>query len=204
MIFYYKGHHSRAMCSSCKAMRPTTFDYRDMPFSDGSGTVADVLVGVCQVCDEAIQIPAQSIAAISKSSPKATQSLEAMFPAPYLELLDLACYKIDPQAPAHLRKGLLLFYIHRVAQGALDRSSLSGMLKALEARKALKSPVRKRLSMKVPERQQAQLAAIAESTGLKKTDVLRAVFGFIEEDIVQERSPELLRQMQEFSVLAAG
>ena len=78
------------------------------------------------------------------------------------------------------------------------------MLKALEARKALKSPVRKRLSMKVPERQQAQLAAIAESTGLKKTDVLRAVFGFIEEDIVQERSPELLRQMQEFSVLAAG
>jgi hypothetical protein len=75
MNFYYKGHHSRAMCSSCKAMRPTTFDYRDMPFSDGSGTVADVLVGVCQVCDQAIQIPAQSMAAISKSSAKATQSL---------------------------------------------------------------------------------------------------------------------------------
>ena len=28
MNFYYKGHHSRAMCSLCKAMRSTTF--RDM------------------------------------------------------------------------------------------------------------------------------------------------------------------------------
>ena len=58
------GDTSRAFCAVCNDVVPTTAALRDVPFSDGSGTVSDLLVGVCDHCDAVVSIPAQSIAQI--------------------------------------------------------------------------------------------------------------------------------------------
>jgi hypothetical protein len=60
-----EGDKSKAICSHCKKMVSTTFAYRDVPFSDGSGVVKNILVGVCDHCDLVVSIPAQSTPAIS-------------------------------------------------------------------------------------------------------------------------------------------
>lgn len=55
------GGKSSAICEGCARVVPTTFLYRDVPFSDGVGVARDVLAAVCDECNEVVAIPAQSV-----------------------------------------------------------------------------------------------------------------------------------------------
>jgi hypothetical protein len=65
MTSYNPGDKSSAVCQSCETVVPTTFALRDVPCSDGSGTVPGVLAAVCDLCGDVVAIPAQSTAAIT-------------------------------------------------------------------------------------------------------------------------------------------
>ncbi|WP_156516805.1 hypothetical protein [Paraburkholderia caribensis] len=62
-----EGDKGKAICASCNAIVPTTFLRRDVPFSDKSGKVANLLVSVCDICGATVAIPAQSVPAIKKA-----------------------------------------------------------------------------------------------------------------------------------------
>jgi hypothetical protein len=64
------GDKQKAVCYKCKAVKNTTFYLRDVPFSDGSGIVKNILVGVCDFCDGVIITPHQSTPAIKKELDK--------------------------------------------------------------------------------------------------------------------------------------
>lgn len=51
---------SKAICFNCKDVVATTFLYKDVPFSDGSGVVENILAAVCDVCGEVVATPAQA------------------------------------------------------------------------------------------------------------------------------------------------
>lgn len=51
-----------------------TYLYRDLPLRDGSIVVKDVLVGVCDQCQEAIVIPAQSTPIIATALKRLNQT----------------------------------------------------------------------------------------------------------------------------------
>jgi hypothetical protein len=72
MKHWKEGEKGRAVCERCATVVVTTFKVRDVPFSDGSGVVKDILACVCDNCSEVVGIPAQStpaIAAARKSIP---------------------------------------------------------------------------------------------------------------------------------------
>ncbi len=50
----------RACCYTCNKFVDITYMHRDVPFSDDSGVVKDVLVGVCTICDNVCALPATS------------------------------------------------------------------------------------------------------------------------------------------------
>jgi len=58
----------RAECDNCGKFTPVTFKYRDVPFEGNIGVVEDILVGVCDECDQVIVVPSQS-------SPKIKETL---------------------------------------------------------------------------------------------------------------------------------
>lgn len=60
------GDKSKAICSRCSQMRAITFSERDVPPSSGKGTVRGVIVGVCDVCDDVVSIPHQSVPRIKE------------------------------------------------------------------------------------------------------------------------------------------
>ncbi len=64
MKLFRAGEKSKGVCEQCTGIVDATFHYRDVPFSDGSGVVKDILALVCDTCDEVIAIPAQSTPAI--------------------------------------------------------------------------------------------------------------------------------------------
>lgn len=59
-----EGGCSKALCEYCDSIVATRFSRRDITFSDGSGLVKDLLVGVCAECDSTVSIPAVSLPAI--------------------------------------------------------------------------------------------------------------------------------------------
>lgn len=57
---FYEGEKSQAICENCEGLVSSTFLYRHVPFSDGSGIVYNLLAGVCDRCDSVVSIPASS------------------------------------------------------------------------------------------------------------------------------------------------
>jgi hypothetical protein len=64
---YQEGEKSKAICETCHQIVTTTFARRDVPFSDGNGEVKNILVSVCDHCDQVVAIPAQSTPAIREA-----------------------------------------------------------------------------------------------------------------------------------------
>ena len=52
-------------CETCKKFVQTTLSYRDMPYNEL--IVKDLLVGVCDICDNVTVIPHQSVPQIHKA-----------------------------------------------------------------------------------------------------------------------------------------
>ena len=65
MKIYNAGDSGKALCD-IDGLVTTTFRYRDVPLSDGSAVVKDILVGVCDRCGKVVSIPPQSVRAISQ------------------------------------------------------------------------------------------------------------------------------------------
>lgn len=201
--FFNEGDKSQAICGDCKKMRTTTLGYRDAPFSDGSGVAKNILVGICDHCGNVASIPAQSTPAISMARTKSSESVEAVLPAPYFDLLDLACFKIDPDFSLGLRKALLMFYVHRFANGAFEISRLKASSAALAKRPTMESKARRRLSIKTSLRLAHELDNVADKSSMNKTQTIKAIIGAIQEDIVNEGRPDLLRNFKDYAVFAA-
>lgn len=64
MKVFVEGSKGQAYCESCVRFTPTTLKYRDVPFDDGRGVAEQILVDVCDHCDEVLAVPPQSVPAI--------------------------------------------------------------------------------------------------------------------------------------------
>ena len=67
MKIFIEGDKSTAFCFCCSDIVQTTFFLRNVSFSDGRGIAMDILVGVCDKCEQVVAIPAQSVPAISRA-----------------------------------------------------------------------------------------------------------------------------------------
>ena len=65
MKLYRPGDKSRAICTLCGSVVPTTLAPRDVPFSDGAGSARGVLAATCDHCGSVVAVPAQSTPAIT-------------------------------------------------------------------------------------------------------------------------------------------
>lgn len=205
MKFFHAGEHSRAICETCAKVHATTFVYRDVPFSDAPGTVKDILVGVCNGCGQVVSIPAQSTAAIRSNRERATESIEALLPASYVEALDLACHTIDPLASLDLRKRVLLFYVHQFAVGAINIARLKkGRALSSSATPENSGAVRKRLSFKISKAMAQEFEQVVAQAEMNKTDVLRALVAEIKHDVVDQAKASHLALMRTIYAVASA
>jgi hypothetical protein len=203
MKLHYPGEKSRAVCGT-DGLVSTTFAYRDVPFSDGSGVAKQVLVGVCDRCGEVVSIPPQSTPAIGAARDKADVSIEAMLPAMYVDALDLACYRIDPGVSRDFRKRLLMYYVHRYASGKMSPRSIAKITNnvGVALHKGAPSAVRRRLSMKVSPAMSRSVEKLLAATKLTKTELFKSLVVQIEEEIVEPRRPANLEELQALASVA--
>ena len=200
MKLYKQGDKSKAVCETCKDVISTTFDYRTVPFSEGSGEVKNILVAVCDACDAVIATPPQSTPAIKNARETATKSIEVKLPAPYLEILDLAAYRIDAMASTSFRKSLLTYYIH-LHYGLIKTDN---MPKRSIVKSYPKKVPTKRLSLKVAPRLYDEFEYIMDATDLKTTGMIKEIVQEIEKDIVRPKKPKHLVELQRLAMVTTA
>jgi hypothetical protein len=205
MKLYVEGEKGRAVCGR-DGLSSMTFSRRDVPFSDGGGQAKDILVGVCDKCGEVIAIPPQSTPAIRAAREKAVLPIEANLPAVYLDALDLACYRIDPNASQDFRKRLLLYYVVASSRNKALAKKISGNLMKLDGafQAGERSKNRRRLSMKVTSFLSDRVDGLMIQTNLNRTDLLKSLVVQIDKDIVKPAKPANLAKLQDLAAVAAG
>ncbi len=202
---HYSGEKGRAICGTDGGVS-TTFKYRDVPFSDGSGTARQILVGICDICDKVVAIPPQSTPAIRAARKSADVSIEARLPALYLDALDLACFRINPNVTPDFRKRLLMYYVHRSLRTKSATRRLAKVL-ANSSSAFLKLPQtpseQRRLSMKVSAAMSRDVNHLLKETNLTKTKLFKSLVVQINEDIVVPEKPENLDTLQTLAMVAS-
>lgn len=203
MKLYVESEKGRAICHR-DGLVTTTFQYRDVPFSDGSGIVTDVLVALCDVCGDLVAIPPQSTPAIKAEREKANVSVETQLPAFYLETLDLAAYRIAPHLSTDFRKNLIAYYVHGFAQDQKRQATLPTTLKMFQTAfpAAEQQKRRKRLSMKVTPSLYQDISQLMAATAMSRTDLIKSLVGHIHREVILPEKPRELAALRTFA--AAG
>lgn len=202
MEFHQAGDKSKAICEDCGSLVPATFAYRDVPFGDGNGVAKDVLAIVCDSCDRVVALPAQSTPAVVRARKAVEIPLEVSLTAPEMDLLDLAAFRIDPQAGTKLRKTLIAYFLRRLSEDSESILRLQQNCLNFKKRRSSAAGIpSRRLSLKLAPRTDDNIRALMQSTGLKKTQLIRGVIGEIQEVLVLPDHPKELGKIREIADL---
>lgn len=197
MKLYKVGDKSKAICSHCKQMRAITFAERDVPLSSGKGTVKDVLVGACDVCDQVVSIPHQSVPRIKESIRNSRRPVEARIPRHLLDALGLACH--DLGFGAESSQVVFRYYLRRVA----SKAKLRAQLPMLAASEEATGPASARFSAKLNDQMYELLQSIENSGGLTLSDVIKGLILQIKKDVLDDKVEEVRRDLREVMLLSA-
>jgi len=171
MKIYKVGDEKTAECAVCQSFQTVVFQLRDVPFSDGTGVVKNVVAGVCKTCGSVAVIPFQSVPAIKRQLESQRRAVESRVPAHMIDILNLASARLGA-APDFVPL-LVKYYIHQLA---VNPSAAVQLLPLLTSELAT-GLANKRLSLKGREihndiSELKSLSNIANTTELLKGVVL--------------------------------
>lgn len=184
------GEKEKAACSNCNAFVTVTYKLRDVPFSDGSGIVKNVLVGVCEQCDSVCVLPHQSTPVVKAELDKQRKAVETRVPAHMLDILNLASAEVG--CSTRFSQVMMKYYIHALANKKISATKLS---KYIESDLA-KGKADKRFSLKGYNVQE-ELSELKLVTHLKSnSDLIKSVILKIKDDILEHKRPRSLSELK--------
>jgi len=185
------GDTKKVACDHCQSFEYSTFKLRNVPFSDASGIVKNVLAGVCDKCDSVTVIPSQSTPAIKKQLEVQRRSVESRVPSHMIDILNLASCQLS--GSIDFVPNLMKFYIHALSIN--DMKLIDSPLAILES-ELVKGKSQKRLSLK------GKMIA-DDISGLKKiinvkttSDLLKIVIFKIYDDVLIKKDKKQILNLK--------
>ncbi len=181
---------SRAVCDNCKKFVGITYRLRDVPLSDGAGTVKDVIAGVCDQCDSVCVLPHQSVPAVAETMSKTRKPVEGRVPAHMIDILRMASVEVG--GGSDFVPQLVKYYIHRMAQEDISTEQVARLLQT----KLASGKAQKRISLK-GRSVFDDVELVKSRTRLKTTsDILRGVILKINVDILQKKNKKTIKTLE--------
>lgn len=188
------GDTKKAACNSCKSFENVTFKLKDTPFSDGSGIVKNVLVGVCDRCNSVVVLPHQSAPAVKRQLEVQRKTLESRVPAHMVDILNLVSDELG--GGAEFIPSMMKFYIHSLSNRDISPQDISKYLHSDLA----KGKAQKRISLKgrhVIE----ELSHLKEITKINTTtDLIKSIVLKINDDILVNKKEKTIKQLKNIMV----
>lgn len=189
------GDSKKAVCTQCGSFQKITFRLKDTPFSDGSGIVKNVLVGVCDSCDSVAILPHQSTPAVKKQLEKQRKSIEIRVPAHMIDILNLASDKLG--GGTEFAPNIMKYYIHALSNNEISSNNISIFLDSDLA----KGVSQKRISLKGRHLEE-ELSLLKKLINVESTtDLLKIVVLKINDDLLVNESPIPMKQLK--NIIAA-
>lgn len=187
------GDIKKVICNECGSFQQVTFKLRDVPFSDNSGVVKNVLAGVCDCCDSVAVIPHQSTPVIKKQlEVQRRESVEVRVPAHMIDILNLASY--ETFGDIDFSSVLIKFYIHQFSKNEFNNSYINSICDS----DLFNGKAQKRLSIK-GRNIRKDLDLLKKSTKItKNSTLLKGVILKINDDLLvnkNEKSISLLNNI---------
>lgn len=181
---------SRAACQTCKKFVDVTYRLRDVPLSDGGDIVKDVLVGVCDICDDVCVLPHQSVPKVRKTLERQRKPIDSRVPAHMLDILNLASAEVG--GGADFVPNMLKYYLHAMAMNRMSPARLASYL----ASDLASGKSQKRISLK-GRRVSEHIEKVKELTEISSTsDVVKSVILKINDDILQKKSKKPIKALE--------
>ncbi|MEL4887912.1 hypothetical protein N6P31_12655 [Pectobacterium betavasculorum] len=195
MKIFKVGDTQGALCNTCQSYETATFQLKNVPFSDNSGVVKQVLVGVCDRCGNVAIIPHQSTPMIKKALNVQRKALESRVPAHMIDILNLASCELGGE-PDFIPT-LMKYYLHTLAA---DHAAAKDIPRFLQSDLA-KGKSEKRLSLK-GRHVATDIDVLKTTTNISSTtDLLKGIVLKIKEDVLVQRDEIHIKQLK--SIIAA-
>ncbi len=189
------GDTQKAVCNTCESFQNVTFGLRDTPFSDGSGIVKNVLVGVCDTCDSVAVLPHQSTPAVKKQLEKQRKSLESRVPAHMIDILNLVSDKLG--GGTEFVPNIMKYYIHALSNNEISSNNISRYLHSDLA----KGVAQKRISLKGRHLEEELILLKKLIEVESTTDLLKIVVLKINDDVLVNERPKPIGELK--NIMAA-
>lgn len=197
MKIFKVGDTHKAICENCQSLETAIFQLRDVPFSDGSGLVKNVLVGVCDKCDEVCLLPHQSTPAVKKQFETQRKPIESRLPAHMVDILNLASQEVS--GSTDMVPNLMKYYIHTLAS---DEKSARTIADFLESDLAI-GKAEKRLSLKgrliYEEVDTLKTISHIDNT----TDLIKSIILKINDDLLVKKRQGPIKQLRDIMAAVA-
>ncbi|MBM4805749.1 hypothetical protein HYO54_21930 [Vibrio parahaemolyticus] len=191
------GDTQKAICHTCQAIETVTFQLRNVPFSDGSGVVKNVLVGVCNNCDKVASLPHQSTPVVKKQLAKQRSSIESRVPAHFIDILNLASVEIS--GDIDFAPNIVKFYIHALNVGEIPRDDIRSYIDS----ELFQGKAQKRLSLK-GRMVAKEIESLKEQTNIRQTtDLIKSVVLKINNDLLIEKNKKYIKTLKNISAAIA-
>ncbi len=174
----------QAICEDCKKIVETTYLLRNVPFSDNSGVVKNVLVGVCNQCNSVVSLPHQSMPLVKEQLEKQRGTLESRVPAHFIDILNLASFELS--GSINFTATIIRYYLHNLSNENLSKKEVNNYLTCDLA----KGKAQKRLSIKGNNitRDIEKLKKITDINSTSK--LIKIIILKINEDILMKKNLE--------------
>lgn len=191
MKIFKVGDSQQTICEHCHSLETATFALRNVPFSDGSGIVKNVLVGVCNQCDQVSILPHQSAPVVNKQLEAQRKPIETRLPAHMIDILNLAAVEIG--GSTDFVPNLVKYYIHTLANDKTTAKKIDQFLKSGLA----KGKAEKRLSLKgrkiYSDIEELKITSRINNT----TELIKSVILKINEDILVKKETKSTRYLKD-------
>lgn len=191
------GDRSEAICGHCKDIVPTTFVVRAVRLEDAKVTVPNVLVAVCNRCDETAAIPAQSGPLLHDALEKAPTKVVARVSRRLEDALRLIAAEYGVR-DRDFRAPLLKYYLHEIAQ----HPQMAKRIKRLAHSDFVKGAKTGRVEVRLNEPVFAAAWTLAKKAGMRtQTELLQGMIAAATEDILDHKAPERHAALERIAAL---
>ena len=178
---FREGDKGVALCEHCKGRVTTTYTRRDVPLSDGTDTVKDVMVGVCDICDSVVVLPQQSTPRVARVLEKQRKPIEARVPSHLQDMLNLVISELHQSEG--FEQQIFRYYVHQWSEHGAPVTRI---------RKYRRDPLfsgkaNTRLSLRINDGDEVigQIRDDVEEIG-SKTELLKAITFAAFDDVVEK------------------
>lgn len=185
-----EGDKGQSLCENCRKLVPYTYKLRDVPYGDNGhdeGIIFNLLVGVCDECDEMILIPHQSSPQVAEALTAHRKPVELRLPRHLIDILNLAAAKLEAENPGAMTSFLVRYFLHFYFEHKEKRKELKKLL----AHDLLKdAPASSRLSLKFGKRIYGEMTFLLKEIDLSQSELIKALVIKVHEEILSGKSEE--------------